>query len=86
MSQIATTKMSSRGQIVIPQSVREEAGFKPGDQFVVMRHEDSVVLKRIHPPATNFMHLLPELRKRAGQAGLTRSELARMVREARKSH
>ena len=32
---IATTKMSSRGQIVIPESIRKQLGLVPGAQFGV---------------------------------------------------
>ncbi|HDN94572.1 MAG TPA: AbrB family transcriptional regulator, partial [Nitrospirae bacterium] len=36
MAPLATTKMSSKGQIVIPEDIRKRLGLKPGAQFVVV--------------------------------------------------
>ena len=55
---IATTKMSSRGQVGIPESVRSEMGLKPGSQFVVMWHDDVVMLKVISPPSLDDFNFL----------------------------
>ena len=44
MSTLATTKMSSRGQVVIPEAVRNEMGLKAGSQFVVTSRGDAVML------------------------------------------
>ena len=45
MSKIATTKMSSKGQIVIPEDVRNRLGLKSGDRFMVIGDDGVVVLK-----------------------------------------
>jgi len=44
MSQINITKMSSKGQIVIPKELRE--GIGEGDKLVVIRNGDQIILKR----------------------------------------
>jgi len=44
---IEITKMSSRGQVVIPQEIREVKKFKEGERFIVYDIDDSIVLKRI---------------------------------------
>lgn len=44
-----TTKMSSRGQIVIPQDVRVLVGADEGTLFSVMGMEGTIVLKKIEP-------------------------------------
>lgn len=36
MSFIETTKMSSKGQVVIPENIRKGLGLKTGSQFVVV--------------------------------------------------
>jgi AbrB family looped-hinge helix DNA binding protein len=41
---IAVTKMSSKGQIVIPVEMRK--GIKEGDKLILMRKGDRLVLKR----------------------------------------
>ena len=66
MSTLATTKMSSRGQVVIPEAVRNEMGLKAGSQFVVTSLGDAVMLKKVSPPsAEEFAALHKRLRQKA---------------------
>ena len=44
---IEITKMTSKGQVVIPQEIREEKGIKEGERFLVYDLSDSIVLKRV---------------------------------------
>ncbi len=44
MAKIDITKMSSKGQIVIPQELRED--FAAGDKIVVIRNHDQIILKK----------------------------------------
>ena len=41
---IDTTKMSSRGQVVIPLDMRE--GIKEGDKLIVIKNGDEIILKK----------------------------------------
>ena len=51
MARVATTKLSSKGQVVIPEEIRRRLGLKTGSQFVVVGNKDTVVLKAIAPPS-----------------------------------
>ena len=42
--QIDTTKMSSRGQIVIPLDMRKD--INKGEKLIVIRKDDEIILKR----------------------------------------
>ena len=42
MAQYATTKMSSKGQVVIPEQIREQLHLREGEQFVVIGRGDTV--------------------------------------------
>ena len=42
---IAVTKMSSKGQIVIPAEMR--AGIKEGEKIIVIRNRDQIILTKI---------------------------------------
>ena len=42
MSELATTKLSSKGQVVIPESIRLSLNLHSGDQFVVIADKDDV--------------------------------------------
>ncbi len=44
MADVAITRMSSKGQIVVPSEMR--ADFKEGEQFVVMKNGKQLILKR----------------------------------------
>ncbi len=42
--EIALTKMSSKGQIVIPSELRE--GMKEGDQLIIIKNDHQLILKK----------------------------------------
>ncbi len=42
---LQVTRLSARGQIVIPQSIREKLGLREGEQFIVADQEGSIVMK-----------------------------------------
>ena len=44
---IEITKMTSKGQVVIPQGIREKKEIKEGEKFIVYDTDDSIVLKRV---------------------------------------
>ena len=44
---IELTMMSSRGQVVIPKSIRAQMGFEEGDRMTVEARENEVVLRKI---------------------------------------
>ena len=64
MSSIATTKMSSRGQVVIPEKIRERLKLKPGTEFVIIAKGDVVLFKKVSPPSwEQFDALIREARR-----------------------
>jgi AbrB family looped-hinge helix DNA binding protein len=85
MSSLATTKMSSKGQIVIPEIIRKRLGLKAGVQFVVVGSEDVVILKAIKSPSMNeFDNLIEKARLQAKQAGLKRKDVDDAIKQVRK--
>jgi AbrB family looped-hinge helix DNA binding protein len=85
MPTLATTTMSSKGQVVIPEAVRNEMGLEAGAQFVVISDGDAVMLKRLSKPATEeFKALHERLRRKARAAGLTRKDIAKVIAKVRK--
>jgi len=84
MSEVATTRMSSKGQVVIPEAVRERLGLRAGAEFVVLGDGDVVILKAIHPPPmSEFDGLIAKAEVAAKEAGLTRADIGRAVKDAR---
>ncbi len=87
MSKLATTKMSSKGQVVIPEDVRTRLGLEAGEQFVVVGDKDVVILKRIAPPSMrDFDELVGQARRQARNAGMKRSNVEAAVQKARKRY
>ncbi len=84
MTNVATTKLSSKGQVVIPENIRKKLHLKAGAQFVVIGDNDVVILKNITPPAMNeFDDLIAKARKSAKQVGLTKTDIKQAVTKVR---
>jgi AbrB family looped-hinge helix DNA binding protein len=84
MAGVATTKMSSKGQVVIPEDIRRRLGLKAGSQFVVVGEKDVVILKAISAPGLHdFDELIAVARRQARQASIKRSDIKRAVDQVR---
>ncbi len=84
MRATATTKMSSKGQVVIPEEVRKALGLTAGSQFVVVGEGDVVILKRITPPSmSEFDEIVAEARRQALRAGMKRADVTAAIRAVR---
>ena len=85
MTSLATTRMSSKGQVVIPEAVRDGLGLKTGTQFAVMGDRDVVILKAITPPTMDEFHsLIAHARREARRVGLKKSDVAAAIRYVRR--
>ncbi len=87
---IETIKMSSKGQVVIPQGIREEISADEGTVFAVVSSKDTIVLKKISTPSKE--DLIKELkkiaiegRKRAEKLGIKESDVSDIVHKHRKT-
>jgi AbrB family looped-hinge helix DNA binding protein len=84
MVNISTTKMSSKGQVVIPENIRKQLNLKEGAQFVVLGEKDVVILKNITPPSMDeFDGLIVKARKSAKKAGLKQSDVEDAILKVR---
>jgi AbrB family looped-hinge helix DNA binding protein len=84
MSDVATTRLSSKGQVVIPEEIRARLGLKAGVQFVVVGERDVVILKAIQAPTmTQFDELLARARKAAKVAGLRQKDISTAIKAVR---
>ena len=84
MANVSTTKMSSKGQVVIPESIRRRLNLKVGSQFVVVGEKDVVILKNISPPSLDeFGDLIAEARKKGKQAGIKKADISNAILKVR---
>ena len=76
MDEIATTRLSSKGQVVIPEAIRKRLGLEPGTE--------SVVLKPIAAPSMReFDEIIAHAAHAAREAGLRPSDIAAAIRAVR---
>ncbi len=86
MTESATTTLSSKGQVVIPEEIRSRLGLKAGAQFVVVGDRDVVIFKMLVPPVmSDFGALVGRARRAARQAGLKRADITRAVTKVRRA-
>ena len=84
MANVSTTKMSSKGQVVIPENIRKQLNLKEGAQFVVLGEKDVVILKNITPPSIDeFDDLIAMARKKARKAGIKKSDIKDAILKVR---
>ena len=85
MEIIDVTSISSRGQIVIPQRLRDKMKIQEGEKFVVIGEEDTIVLKKLEVPSfKGFDKLLKKTREFAKNKGIKESDIEESIRESRK--
>lgn len=81
MEEVEVTSMSSRGQVVIPQHLREAMHLDRGAKFVVLGEDNIIILKKIEMPQfKEFDKLLEKTQKWSKEKSLKPEDLE----EARK--
>jgi AbrB family looped-hinge helix DNA binding protein len=84
MKKVSTTKISSKGQVVIPEQIRKSMGLQQGAEFVVVADKDAIILKTIQPPSvTGFSSLLKKATVQAKKAGLKKESIKKAIKKAR---
>lgn len=84
MKTVATTRLSSKGQVVIPEEIRERMGLKAGAEFVVVGERDVVILKTIALPAmAEYDELVRRARAAASKAGMKPVDVDKALARAR---
>ena len=84
MPTLTTTRMSSKGQVVIPEEIRDRLGLQSGTQFVVVGDRDVVILKAISAPSMKeFDNLIVQARQQARRSGLRKADIDAAVAKVR---
>ena len=83
------TKMTSKGQVVIPKDIREKKGIKEGEKFLVYGSEDSIILKRVKnmkrsADLEKFQKTFRSMWKTAKEKGLTKEDIEDAIKWARR--
>jgi len=79
------TKIGERGQVVIPQSFRDDMSIHKGDKFMVLQRGDMLVLKKLRAPSMeDFDKMLKKSHAHARKHGLTEKDMQDVIKKARK--
>lgn len=77
---VEMTRVSSRGQVVIPELIREKLGLRDGNRLLVFGEGDTIILKKIgFDSARDFMENLASVRKKIRHRGITRKDVSREI-------
>ena len=77
--------VGERGQVVIPQLLRDDMGVHKGDKFMVLRRGDMLVLKKLQATSLeDFNRMLKRGHEYAQKHGLTPSDAENAIRKVRR--
>jgi AbrB family looped-hinge helix DNA binding protein len=74
-------RVSSKGQIVLPKSLREKAGIQDGD-FILVEEIDGIILLE-KPAPSRLPEITERLRTDAAEQGFSRQDLESAIDEIR---
>ncbi|MEK6932889.1 MAG: AbrB/MazE/SpoVT family DNA-binding domain-containing protein [Nanoarchaeota archaeon] len=84
MEDAEITNMSSRGQVVIPQALRNRMKLKEGERFLVLGDKGTILLKRIEmPKLKNFDKLLEKTQNFVKLKGITEKDVKQVINRVR---
>jgi antitoxin PrlF len=87
MNTVKITSLSSKGQIVIPQSIRTALNISAGAKFAVISDGENILLRPVEKPDIEaFRKLVAESRKFAREAGLKKSDITAAIKKARREN
>jgi len=83
-STIEITSSSTKGQVVIPSSIRKRLGIKAGTKLIAMTDGVNLLLKPIKTPKLNSFHqLIKESQTFAKEKGVTSKDINEAIKAVR---
>ena len=88
MTSVMTTKLSSKGQVVLPETLRNMYGWDAGTAFTVLAYKGAVIMQPIKTPteeeiAREFDEAFAESRSKAREAGMVPADITHAISEVR---
>ena len=84
MSEIEITRLSSKGQIVIPKDIRTLLGLKEGELFAMYGEGDTLVLKKLDVPSEDeFEKILKRGSNITKKKKITKKDILKSISELR---
>lgn len=87
MENLEVTRLSSKGQVVLPQATRNKLHLVEGTKFVVIAAGDTVILKKIEMPTLERAKKMLQLSHAfAKKHGLKQADIKTSIRRVRSRH
>ena len=88
MTNVMTTKLSSKGQVVLPEALRNEYGWDSGTSFTVLVYKGAVIMQPIVAPTESdlekqFDAIFAESRRQSAAAGMKAADISRAISDVR---
>lgn len=79
------TKLSSKGQVVIPKNIRNELKLEDGTPFLIVVNDETICLKRINMPnSKEWDRITRGFKEAARKSGFSQEDLFNLLGETRK--
>lgn len=73
--------VSSRGQICIPNNIREEMGLAEGNKVIFLVQNDTLLIKKVRPQT--FAEITAPLKEAMKKSGMKETEVVDMIHRMR---
>lgn len=80
------TRLSGKGQVVIPNAIRKKMKLKEGTRFVILGVDDTIVLRKLEvsQERLRLKRLLAKSREIAQKRGFSQEEIDKLVESSNK--
>jgi len=85
ISLLSLSKVSSKGQIVIPKTIREKMGIIEGDRVLVYATGDIIVLRKVRERENVLSIMSASIRKKIMEKGVRAEDLEEAIASVRKA-
>ncbi len=86
MAVIEVTRVSTKGQVVIPHAIRERMNLEPGTNMIIIQEGDTILLKPIKVPELdqfeNLISLGDQVRE---ELGLDEADITEAIKAVRRT-
>jgi len=81
---VSITKISSKGQVVIPSEIRNKMNLEEGNLLIVLGSNDSIYLKKVElPKLKSWEEATKPFREAVKKSGFTKEDLDRVIEESK---
>ena len=84
--EVEFTKLSSKGQVVIPRDIRESLNLKDGTPFAVVKQNNTIILKKMElPKIKTWEEVAKPFREVRKKSGFSKEDLNRIIEQVRRT-